>query len=240
MPVRMPDEAGHAHAWGMTRASAVAVLHQPWKAPSALTRAHSLTRRAPTEHLLHAGRRAGARWCLRRTGLPGERRQARDSQTETQAGPPLGGWGPNPAGLGLGAQAGRKENPNARCGPAPGLRWPGRRNLAPLARCAPLRERSGGCEALGPRRSSDRGASGRGCGRAAGAGAPPPACVSLATAASVWGSAPPPLRPGCGCEASGTASFLRILVPKPRPAAAVRWRPRKPFRVSPWGAGQGV
>ncbi|XP_019499647.1 PREDICTED: neuron-specific vesicular protein calcyon isoform X3 [Hipposideros armiger] len=33
-----------------------------------------------------------------------------------------------------------------------------------------------------------------------------------AGAASVWGSAPPPPRPGCGCEASGTATFLRILV----------------------------
>lgn len=34
-------------------------------------------------------------------------------------------------------------------------------------------------------------------------------------------SVPPPPRPGC--EASGTASFLRILVLQPRPAAAVRW-----------------
>lgn len=71
---------------------------------------------------------------------------------------------------------------------------------------------------------------------------PPPACVSWATAASVWGPAPPPPRPSD--EASGTASFLRILVLPPHPAQLPLGAACEPFprflwsRI--WGVGCGT
>lgn len=73
---------------------------------------------------------------------------------------------------------------------------------------------------------------------------PPPACVSWATAASVWGPAPPPPRPSD--EASGTASFLRILVLPPHPAQLPLGAACEPFprflwsRIWGWGVEPSV
>lgn len=120
----------------------------------------------------------------------------------------------------------RPESPVGPGAGAVGLRWPER--LCPARGVCAHASGGGGCEAAVP-----------GAARVGGRlRAPlPPARVSPATAASVWGSAPPPPHPDCGCEASGTASSSgdRIL-PQQRVGAAC-----EPFpHLSPWSRGVGV